>query len=147
MTIMPKQIRSSGFTLLEMLVVLLIIGLLAALVGPRLFSQVDKARVDTARVQMKSLQGSLETMRLDIGRFPTTDEGLQMLNRPPLDEKIRPRWRGPYLAEEVPLDPWGNPYQYSIPGRGGKPFALWSFGADGKPGGTDYDADIGDLPP
>jgi general secretion pathway protein G len=142
-----RPFRNPGFTLLEMLVVLVIIGMLAALVGPKLFTRVDAARVDTAKVQIKSFKGVLETMRLDIGRFPTQDEGLQLLTHPPVDDKIRTRWRGPYLDEEVPLDPWGNPYQYSLPGQGGQPFALYSFGADGKRGGEGYDADLGYLPP
>jgi general secretion pathway protein G len=144
---MIKLNRNRGFSLLEMLVVLLIIGMLAALVGPKLFSKVDSSRVQTAMVQMKTFKGTLETMRLDIGRFPSQDEGLQLLTKAPTDEKIRTRWRGPYLDEELPLDPWGNPYQYSLPGSGGQPFALYSFGADGKRGGEGFDADIGYLPP
>jgi general secretion pathway protein G len=144
---MINQSRNRGFSLLELLVVLLIIGLLASLVGPRLFTRVDSSRVQTAMVQIKTFKGSLETMRLDIGRFPTQDEGLQLLTHPPLDDRIKSRWRGPYLDEEVPLDPWGNPYQYSLPGSGGQPYALYSFGADGKRGGEGFDADIGYLPP
>jgi general secretion pathway protein G len=139
--------RNRGFSLLELLVVLLIIGLLASLVGPRLFTKVDSSRVQTALVQIKNFKGVLETMRLDVGRFPTQDEGLQMMTKAPLDDRIKARWRGPYLDEEVPLDPWGNPYQYSLPGSGGQPFALYSLGADGKRGGEGYDADIGYLPP
>jgi general secretion pathway protein G len=139
--------RNRGFSLLELLVVLLIIGLLASLVGPRLFTKVDSSRVQTAAVQIKNFKGTLETMRLDIGRFPTQEEGLQLLTKAPLDDRTKVRWRGPYLDEEVPLDPWGNPYQYSLPGSGGQPFALYSFGADGKRGGEGYDADIGYLPP
>jgi general secretion pathway protein G len=144
---MSNHSRVQGFTLLEMLVVLVIIGMLAALVGPKLFTRVDSSRVTTATAQIKTFKGTLETMRLDIGRFPTQDEGLQMLTKPPADDKIRARWRGPYLDEEVPLDPWGNPYQYSLPGSGGQPFALYSFGADGKRGGEGFDADVGYLPP
>jgi general secretion pathway protein G len=144
---LTNRIRNRGFSLLEMLVVLLIIGMLAALVGPKLFTKVDSSRVQAAQVQIKTFKGTLETMRLDINRFPTQDEGLQLLTHPPVDDKIRARWRGPYLDEEVPLDPWGNPYQYSLPGSGGQPFALYSFGADGKRGGEGYDADIGYLPP
>jgi general secretion pathway protein G len=144
---MPNIKRNRGFSLLELLVVLLIIGLLAGLVGPRLFTRVDSSRVTTATAQIKTFKGTLETMRLDIGRFPTQEEGLQLLTKPPADERIKARWRGPYLDEEVPLDPWGNPYQYSFPGSGGQPYALYSFGADGKRGGEGYDADIGYLPP
>ena len=143
-----QHYRSSGFTLLEMLVVLVIIGLLAGLVGPKMFSKVDSSKVQTAQTQVKMLKGALETMRLDIGTFPTTEQGLAMLNEPPKDEKLRAKWKGgPYLDEAVPLDPWGNPYQYSVPGSNGQPFALYSFGADGKKGGEGLDADIGMLPP
>ena len=136
-----------GFTLIEMLVVLVIIGLLAGLVGPRLFSRVDTSKAQTAEAQIKMLKGALETMRLDTGRFPTEAEGLSVLNNPPADEKIRARWRGPYLDQDLPLDPWGNPYQYSVPGAGNQPFALYSLGADGKRGGEGVDADVGLLPP
>lgn len=136
-----------GFTLLEMLVVLVIIALLAGLVGPRLFSRADDAKIKTAGTQVKMLKGALDTMRLDMGRFPKTEEGLSWLFHPPQDEKLRNLWRGPYLDEEVPLDPWNNPYRYSVPGREGYPFALYSLGANGAPGGDDNDADIGYLPP
>jgi general secretion pathway protein G len=135
-----------GFTLVEMLVVLLIIGLFAGLIGPRLFTRVDKSKVETAQVQIKMIKGALETLRLDTGRFPDTEEGLSLLFHPPQNERLRQLWHGPYLDEDVPLDPWGNPYQYQIPGRDGRPFALYSLGADGKPGGEGIDADIGYLP-
>jgi general secretion pathway protein G len=136
-----------GFTLLEMLVVLVIIGLLAGLVGPRLFSQVDSAKVKTAATQVKMLKGVLETMRLDIGRFPTTEEGLNLLRNAPTDEAIKPFWKGPYLDEPVPLDPWNHPYQYAnTPSSNGQPFVLYSYGADRQAGGTDLNADIGYTP-
>lgn len=138
--------RQHGFTLIEMLVVLLIVGLLAGLIGPRLFTRVDESKVGTAQVQIKMIKGALETLRLDTGRFPSVDEGLALLFRPPQDERLRLLWRGPYLDEDVPLDPWGTPYKYQIPGKEGQPFALYSMGADAKPGGTDIDADIGYLP-
>jgi general secretion pathway protein G len=147
----PTQYRNhsqpqQGFTLVEMLVVLLIIGLLAGLIGPRLFTRVDRSKVDTAQVQIKMIKGALETLRLDTGRFPDVEEGLSILFRPPADERLRGLWRGPYLDEEVPLDPWGSPYQYSMPGKDGRPFALYSYGADSKPGGEGINADIGYLP-
>ncbi len=144
---MNKRRRIAGFTLIEMLVVLVIIGLLAGLVGPKLFGKVDSSKVQTAQTQVKMLKGSLESMRLDIGRFPATEEGLALLNTSPKDDKTRGRWRGPYLDDVLPLDPWGAPYQYSVPGANGQPFALYSFGADGKPGGDGTDADVGYLPP
>lgn len=137
---------NSGFTLIEMLVVLVIIGLLAGLVGPKLFTKVDSSKVQTAQTQVKMLKGTLETLRLDIGRFPTEAEGLDLLNTAPADEKIKNRWHGPYLDEEMPLDPWGNTYQYGVPGANKQPFALYSLGADGKLGGDGNDGDIGYLP-
>jgi general secretion pathway protein G len=138
---------AAGFTLLEMLVVLVIIGLLASLVGPKLFSKVDQSRIQTAQAQVKLLRGALETLRLDLGRFPTQEEGLALLAAPPADAALALRWRGPYLDDVVPLDPWSAPYQYSLPGSNGQPFALYSFGADGKLGGEADDKDIGLLPP
>lgn len=136
-----------GFTLLEMLVVLVIIGLLAGLVGPRLFTKVDDSKIKTAEVQIKMLKNALETLNLDISRFPTESEGLALLFQAPKDQRTRAFWNGPYLDEAVPMDPWGTPYQYTVPGRDGLPFALYSFGPDGKRGGEGKDADIGYLPP
>lgn len=135
-----------GFTLLEMLVVLVIIGLLAGLVGPRLFSQVDKSKLTTTATQVKMLRGAVESLRLDIGRYPTPEEGLSLLSKPPADAAQAARWRGPYLDGALPEDPWNHPYQYAVPGADGQPFALYSFGADGKRGGTGDAADIGVLP-
>ena len=144
---MNTKQSKQGFTLIEILVVLVIIGMLAGLVGPKLFTKVDASQVQTAQTQVKMLKGTLEALRLDIGRFPTEAEGLAILNTPPADEKLKIRWRGPYLDEQLPQDPWGNPYQYSLPGASGQPFALYSLGADGKRGGENFDADVGYLPP
>lgn len=138
--------RQSGFTLLEMIVVLVIIGLIMGLVGPRLFSQADKAKVQTAQTQVKMLGGALETMRLDISRFPTAQEGLSLLVNAPSDSDTATRWHGPYLSGDLPQDPWGRPYLYSSESSGKEPFTLYSYGADGKPGGTGFDADVGYLP-
>lgn len=142
----PTLRRARGFTLLEMIVVLVIIGLIMGLVGPRLFGQADRAKVDTAETQVKMLRGALQTMRLDTGRFPTAEEGLRALVEKPADPALERRWRGPYLDDEVPLDPWGNAYQYAPKPSGNQPLTLYSLGADGQPGGTDNDADIGHTP-
>lgn len=147
MTTVHEPRSAQGFTLLEMLVVLVIIGLIASLVGPRLFSRVDSSKVQVAETQARLLRGAIETFRLEVGRLPTTQEGLSVLYTAPSDDRSRARWRGPYLDERVPADPWGNPYQYAIPGRDGLPFAIYSYGADGKAGGEGNDADVGFLPP
>jgi len=141
----PRVAR--GFTLLEILVVLVIIGLIASLVGPRLFTQLEGSQVRVAETQVKMLRGAVETFRLDMGRLPTAEEGLAVLYAAPADPRAAERWRGPYLDESVPLDPWDTPYQYSIPGRDGQAFALYSLGADKSLGGEKNDADIGILPP
>ena len=135
-----------GFTLLEMLVVMVIIGMLAAFIGPKLFGNVEKAAVTAATAQVKSLRGTVETFRLDVGRYPTAQEGLAVLNKAPSDAPAAARWRGPYLDDALPLDPWKNAYQYSLPGANGQPFALYSYGNDGKRGGEGDAADIGILP-
>lgn len=135
-----------GVTLLEILVVLVIIGLLAGLVGPRLLSQVDRGKNTTAEAQVKMLKISLDTMRLDLGRYPSEEEGLKLLTTAPTDPALRARWVGPYLDGAIPMDPWGNPYQYSLPGRDGQPFALYSFGPEGKAGASGFGAGIG-IPP
>ena len=135
--------RTSGFTLLEMLVVLVIIGLLVSMVGPRLFTKVDSAKVQTAAAQIKLLRGAIETMRMDINVYPTEELGLRLLTEQPSDPALKQRWKGPYLEGAVPLDPWGNPYQYRPPESGGQPFTLISLGGDGKPGGSGTDQDIG----
>ena len=142
----PVSHRARGFTLLEMLVVLVIIGLIASLVGPKLFNRVDTSKVQVADTQARMLRGAVETFHLEVGRLPTVQEGLAVLVTAPVDERAKARWRGPYLDEAVPADPWGNPYVYDIPGREGMAFALYSLGADGKPGGEGNDADVGFLP-
>jgi general secretion pathway protein G len=139
-----RRARQAGFTLLEMLVVLVIMGLLAGLVGPQLLARVDTSKVSAANTQARMLKTSLDTMRLDVGRFPTKEEGLDLLNKPPRDERLARRWHGPYLSEDVPLDPWGNPYVYVQESDSG--IALFSLGADGKPGGEGNNADVGFLP-
>lgn len=138
--------RHGGFTLMELLVVLVIIGLLAGLVGPRLFSRLDASKVQTTDAQVKMLRSAVRTLQLDLGRLPTEQEGLGLLSVPPSNPREASLWRGPYLEDKLPLDPWGNRYQYGVPGADNQPFALWSFGSDGKAGGSGDAADIGILP-
>lgn len=127
-----------GFTLLELLVVMVIIGLLAAYVAPRYFSQVGRSEVRSAQAQVASLRSALDTYRLDMGGYPSTEQGLAALTTRPANA---PRWNGPYLQKAAPLDPWGKPYQYRSPGEHGE-FDLLSFGKDGQPGGSGEAADI-----
>jgi general secretion pathway protein G len=130
--------NSNGFTLVELLVVMIIIGLLAALVGPRFIRQEEKAKIKAAQAQIELFGTALDTFRLDVGRYPTTDEGLQALRQKPgaLD-----RWDGPYLKKELPVDPWGKSYVYKSPGDHG-PFDIVSYGADGAAGGDGDNRDI-----
>lgn len=132
--------RSAGFTLLELLVVIVIIGLLAAYVGPKYFSQLGKSEVTAARAQIDAFDKTLDTYRLDVGRYPTTEEGLAALMTAP--PSAGAKWNGPYLKKAIPLDPWGNPYQYRAPGARGD-YEVLSLGKDGQPGGTGDNADIG----
>jgi general secretion pathway protein G len=134
-----RALPESGFTLLELLVVMVIIGLLAGFVAPRYFAQVGKSQVKVARAQVDALDKALDTFRLDVGRYPTTEEGLQALVVRPNGEQS---WNGPYLKKGVPADPWGRPYLYQQPGTHGGDFELQSYGKDGRPGGTGEDADI-----
>jgi len=136
----------NGFTLLELLVVLVILGMLAGLVGPRLFGKADTAKVQTAETQVQMLKSALLTYRLDIGRFPSEQEGLNGLNNRPSDDELAAVWDGPYLGDELPVDPWRNPYQYKPSSSHPQGFILYSYGADGKRGGEGVDADIGYLP-
>lgn len=131
-----------GFTLLEMLVVMVIIGLLAGLVGPRIFGKVDSSKVQTAQVQIKMIESALQIMRLDIGTLPEGSVALRWLTQEPDEPNVRAVWKGPYLEGQLPVDPWNNPYQITTPGPNGKPFAVMSWGADGKQGGEDLAADI-----
>ncbi|WP_211461464.1 type II secretion system major pseudopilin GspG [Collimonas silvisoli] len=131
--------RARGFTLLELLVVLVIIGLLASYVGPKYFSQVGKSQVTVAKSQMGAFDKALDTFRLDIGRYPTNEEGLQALMVAPPNDAAK--WNGPYMKTAIPLDPWGHPYLYRTPGARGE-MEVVSYGRDGQPGGTGEDADI-----
>jgi len=137
----------AGYSMMEILIVLAIMAVIATLVGPSLFNQLDKSKVTTARTQIRTLEAALATMRLEIGRFPTETEGLSLLVTPPEDEATRASWRGPYLDDDVPADPWGRPYHYALPqarfeGYSVKP-VVFTYGQDDRPGGTGMDADIG----
>ncbi|MDZ7657209.1 MAG: type II secretion system major pseudopilin GspG [Sulfurimicrobium sp.] len=138
----PRR-AARGFTLLEMLVVMVIIGLLAGLVGPRIFGKVDTSKVQTAQTQIKMLESALNIMRLDVGQVPPPEQGLQWLTHAPTNPSLASLWQGPYIEGTIPMDPWNNPYQYKTPGVNNKPYSVFSFGADGKEGGAGLDADIG----
>ena len=129
---------SAGFTLLELLVVMVIIGLLAGYVGPKLFGQIGKSQVKATRAQIDGLAKSLDQYRIDTGHFPNSEQGLGALLRAPAGE---PKWAGPYLAKAVPKDPWGSDYRYVSPGEHGD-YDLVSYGRDGRPGGEGEDADV-----
>ena len=131
--------RQAGFTLIELLVVLVIIGLLATLVAPNFIGQSEKAKPKAARVQLENLRNALDMFQLDVGRYPTSEEGLQALRSRP---NSAPRWAGPYLRDEIPNDPWGRPYVYRNPGEGGGNYDIGSYGADGRSGGEENNADI-----
>ena len=134
----PALLDQAGFTLIELLIVVIILGVLAALVGPRLFGRVGQSRQAAARVQIELLGAALDQFKLDVGRYPTSQEGLQALQQSPGNA---PGWEGPYLKKDVPRDPWGNPYQYRSPGEHGE-YDVSSFGSDGQPGGEGEAADV-----
>lgn len=134
----PTPHFSFGFTLLELLVVIVIIGLLAGFVAPRYFAQVGKSEIKVATAQIDSFEKALDQYRLDTGHYPSTEQGLAALTANPGNEV---KWAGPYLKKAVPLDPWGQAYVYTQPGRHGE-FDLLSYGKDKQPGGSDEAADI-----
>lgn len=134
----PECGKQSGFTLLELLVVLVILGLLVGYVAPKYFAQLGKSEVKTARAQINSLEKALDQYRLDVGRYPTGEQGLAALNVRPAAES---KWAGPYLQKAVPNDPWGKPYLYKAPGEHGE-YDLSSLGKDGQPGGDEESVDI-----
>ena len=136
---MQKFGKETGFTLLELLVVIVIIGLLAGYVAPRYFAQVGKSEVKVAQAQIDGLGKALDQYRLDVGHYPATEQGLAaLMTRPPNE----PKWDGPYLKKAVPPDPWGKPYNYRFPGEHGD-YDIFSYGKDGQPGGSGENADLG----
>lgn len=133
MTQLDNSRRSAGFTIIELLIVMAILGMLAVMVAPNLFNKAEGARHDAALSQISAIGSALATHRLDVGQYPDELEGLMV------NTTGRSTWDGPYLNKEAPLDPWGNEYQYS---SNGGSYTLTSFGADGRAGGEDNDADI-----
>lgn len=130
--------KNQGFTLLELLVVMVIIGLLAGYVGPKYFEQIGKSETKTARAQVDSLGKALDQYRIDVGQYPTTEQGLAALNKSPNNLA---KWSGPYLAKAIPIDPWGASYQYKSPGEHGE-YDLYSLGKDSQQGGTKESVDV-----
>ncbi len=139
MKLSRARLRYRGFTLMELLVVILIIGLLTGIVAPRLIGQISRSEATAARAQLAALDKALQSYRIDTGRYPSSSLGLRALTAAPVGEK---RWNGPYLQSDVPLDPWGSAYQYRAPGSGGKDYELMSLGRDRAAGGTGDDADL-----
>jgi general secretion pathway protein G len=137
-----KAAGARGFTLIEIMVVVIIIGLLAAVIVPQVVSKVDEARVAKAKEDVQALETALTMFRLDNSKYPTTDQGLQALVQQPADPTIK-NWRPGGYIQHISKDPWGNPYQYAYPGTHGREYDLYSFGADGQPGGDGINADIG----
>jgi len=135
---MKNKRNDRGFTLIELLIVMIILGLLAALVGPRMFGKVDTSKQKTAKTQISLFETALDTYRLDMGKFPTTEQGLKVLREKPDNDE---NWDGPYLPKEIPLDPWGEPYEYKFPSENSD-YEIISYGADKQPGGEDINTDI-----
>ena len=134
-----RNIRVRGFTLIELLVVLVILGLIASVIGPRVVGYLGGAKTDTAKLQIEELGAALDLYKLEVGRYPTTEEGLQALVQAPAGTA---GWRGPYLKKKlVPKDPWGNPYRYAAPGQHGV-YDVYSYGADNRQGGEDENKDV-----
>lgn len=139
---LPARIASHGFTLIEIMVVVVIMGILAALVVPKLMGRTDDARISAARQDISTLMQALKLYKLDNQRYPTTEQGLQALIAKPTSGPAANGWKSGGYIDKLPKDPWGNPYQYLSPGVHGE-VDVFSYGADGQPGGTGVDADIG----
>lgn len=134
-----RSTAQRGFTLLELLVVLVVLGLLAGIVAPKYFSQLGRSEAKVARAQIEGLGKALDLYRLEVGHYPSSEQGLQALVSSPGSE---PRWSGPYLQKNVPQDPWGRAYIYRQPGENGGEYDLLSMGKDGQPGGEGENAEI-----
>lgn len=131
--------KKQGFTLLELLVVIVIIGLLAAFVAPKYFGQISKSKTQVAKAQIEAFDKAIDQFRVDTGHFPTTEQGLNGLFSQPANE---PMWHGPYIKKSIPIDPWGNAYVFKSPGTDSRDYEILSYGNDGKSGGSGEDADI-----
>ena len=134
--------KDAGFTLIEIMVVIAIIGILATLIVPKIMGRPDEARATAAKHDVGTLVQAFKLYRLDIGRYPTTEQGVKALVEKPTSEPVPQNWKAGGYLDSIPKDPWGNPYQYTNPGTRSE-IDVYSFGADGKPGGTGNDADIG----
>lgn len=135
--------RAQGFTLIEIMIVMVIIAMLAALVGPRVMGALGSSKVKATKIQIETLSNAVDAFHLDTGRYPSQQEGLAVLIEIPAAAPIK-NWRGPYLKKNrIPNDEWGNAFVYQIPSTHKMPFDIYSLGADGKPGGTDDNADLG----
>jgi general secretion pathway protein G len=136
----PGSLRQAGFTLIEIMVVVVILGILAAIVAPNVISRIDDASINRAKQDIRGIESALKLYYMDNSRYPSTDQGLDALTTRPNDPTVR-NWRGPYL-DKMPKDPWNNNYRYLYPGRHGE-FDVFTFGADGQPGGEGINAEIG----
>ena len=145
-SMLPKLAKSThkdaGFTLIEIMVVIAIIGILATLIVPKIMGRPDEARATAAKHDVGTLVQAFKLYRLDIGRYPTTEQGIRALVEKPTSEPVPQNWKAGGYLDSIPKDPWGNPYQYANPGTHGE-IDVFSYGSDGKPGGTGNDADIG----
>jgi len=129
-----KLRKNKGFSLMELMIVLIILGLLGSLVAPKLFSKVGSSKKKTAVAQMQMFETAIDTYRLDVGSVPANLEELR--------KSSNPNWDGPYLPKAIPMDPWGKPYVYSVPGENGSPYTIMSYGLDGEPGGEGENEDV-----
>lgn len=136
----PRGLRQGGFTLIEIMVVVVILGILAAIVAPNVINRIDDASINRAKQDIRGIESALKLYYMDNSRYPTTDQGLEALTTQPNDPSLR-NWRGPYL-DKLPRDPWNNTYRYLYPGRNGE-FDVFTYGADNEPGGEGINAEIG----